>query len=123
MMGDGSRMPLTGRKILLVEDEYFIVDDLVRSFKASGADVLGPAASLHEALLIVTEAPRIDGAVIDLNLQGEMAFNIADRLHARGVPFVFATGYDQTMIPERFAQVRRFEKPVEPNRIAEALLA
>lgn len=46
---------------------------------------------------------------------------MADALRARGVPFLFATGYDASVIPARYAGVRRCEKPVEPSQIARAL--
>jgi ActR/RegA family two-component response regulator len=111
---------LEGRRILLVEDEYFIVDDMVRALEASGAGVIGPVASVDDALDLI-ETTNLDGAVLDLNLRGEMAYPVADALIERGVPFVFATGYDKAMIPPRYAHVTRLEKPVETDRIARAL--
>jgi len=92
-------MKLEGKRILLVEDEYFIVQDLARAFSAAGATVLGPAATLSEALELVVSSGALDGAVLDINLQGEMVFPLADVLVNRGVPFVFATGYGQEAIP------------------------
>ena len=86
---------MAGQRILLVEDEYFIVDDMVRTFKACGAEVVGPVASVDGALDLIAATERLDGAVLDVNLQGEMAYPVADALVARGVPFVFATGYDE----------------------------
>ena len=112
---------LAGRRVLLVEDEYFIVDDMVRSFEAGGALVVGPVASVDEALDLVGRGERLDGAVLDVNLQGEMAYPVADALAARGVPFVFATGYDDASIPARYARVTRYQKPVDPDKIGKAL--
>lgn len=113
---------LAGRRVLLVEDDYFIVDDMVQAFQAEGVQVIGPVASVDEALdLIATE--RLDGAVLDVNLQGDLAYPVADALIARGVPFVFATGYDAASIPPRYAGVARCEKPVEPARVAQLLAA
>ena len=112
---------LAGRRLLLVEDEYFIADDLVRELLAGGAEVVGPAGSVDGALDLLDEAGRLDGAVLDLNLQGEMAFPVADALRERGVPFVFTTGYDQAATPARYALVTRCEKPVDAARIAAAL--
>ncbi len=120
-MGDERTKTLSGRRILLVEDEYFIVDDMVRIFEESGAEVIGPAASVESALGILQSTPRIDGAVLDLNLRGEMSFPVADALAARGVPFVFATGYDGTAIPALYGHVVRCEKPVSADAIATAL--
>jgi len=112
---------MTGRTVLLVEDEYFIADDMARAFEARGVDVLGPAGSMEDALRLIHGAERLDGAVLDINLQGEMAFPIADALHERGIPFVFATGYDRDVIPERFSHVIRCEKPVEAAKVTHSL--
>ena len=112
---------LDGRRILLVEDEYFIVRDMARAFAAAGAAVIGPAATVAEALRLIAASGPMDGAVLDINLQGEMVFPVADALTTRGVPFLFATGYDRETIPDRFAHCIRCEKPVKPDQVAKAL--
>jgi len=113
--------PLAGRRVLLVEDEYFIVSDLVRTFEASGAEVIGPAGSLEDALALVYNNSHIDAAVLDINLHGEMVYPVADELAGRGVPFVFASGYDKSAVPERYSRIKHCEKPVPPEAIAAAL--
>ncbi|WP_336489847.1 response regulator [Methylobacterium nigriterrae] len=115
--------PLAGRRVLVVEDEYFIADDLRRQFEAGGAEVLGPIPRVDEALAVIAETPEIDGAVLDINLQDELVYSVAEALRARGVPFIFATGYDKTMIPARYADVRHCEKPLELAQVAKALFA
>ena len=115
---------LQGRRVLLVEDEFLIASDLVRLLRQQGAEVLGPASSVRAALdLLQTAVQGPDGAVLDVNLRGEMAFPVADALHARGVPFVFATGYTADMIPARYASVPCCEKPFEGPEIVRALAA
>ena len=109
------------RHVLLVEDEYFIADEMRRAFEDGGAEVLGPVGRVDEALALIGRTGRIDGAVLDVNLHDETVYAVADALRERGVPFVFATGYEPASIPARFADVRRCEKPVEPRRIIEAL--
>ena len=112
---------LAGRRVLMVEDEYFLADDMRQAFEGGGIEVLGPVGRLEEALALVERAAAIDGAVLDVNLHDVMVFPVADALSERGVPFVFATGYEQSAIPARFTDVRRCEKPVEPRQIATAL--
>ncbi|WP_342151788.1 response regulator [Methylorubrum sp. SB2] len=112
---------LEGRTVLVVEDEYFIADDLRRVFEENGAQVIGPVGSVEDALAILSDAPRIDGAVLDINLRQTMVYPVADALRQRGVPFVFATGYESTVIPERLRDAIHCEKPVEPTRIADVL--
>jgi len=69
----------------------------------------------------VRHTERLDGAVLDLNLRGEMGFQVADILAERMVPFVFATGYDRAVIPERFAGIARCEKPISVEKVVRAL--
>ena len=104
---------LSGRRILVVEDEYMIADDMQRELEALGAEVVGPAGSLGEAMNMLQHA-EVDLAVIDVNLGGEKAFPLADALQARDLHFVFTTGYDQTVLPPRFDNFRRLEKPITP---------
>lgn len=108
---------LEGRRILVVEDEYLIADDMRDALLDAGAEVLGPVPSIDAAASLIQAEDRIDGALLDINLGGTTVFEIADTLMARGVPFAFATGYDQWAIPERFAQVPRLEKPVKAGQI------
>jgi CheY-like chemotaxis protein len=115
-MTKGSRLT-----ILVVEDEYMIAADLARSLEDLGMAVLGPAASVADALLLLNGEPGPDAAILDVNLGGERVFALADTLQKRGVPFVFATGYDDWAIPSTYAHIRRFEKPVDIRALTEAL--
>lgn len=113
-------MSLQDRRILVVEDEYFIADAMQRGLKREGAVVVGPAPSIEEALALIDSEP-VDAAVIDLNLGGEKAFPVADALQVRGVPFLFTTGYGVSDIPPAWRHVRRLEKPVNVATVARAL--
>ena len=113
-------MVLRGKYILLVEDEYFIVQDMMRAFHDAGAIAMA-ASTVSTALQTIVANKDLDGAVLDINLQGEMVYSVADALMTRHIPFVFATGYDREEIPARFANFIRCEKPVSPDRVARAL--
>lgn len=83
-----------GRRVLLVEDEMLVAMVIEDSLRDLGYDVLGPAASVEEALhLIRAETGRIDAAVLDVNLGGRPSFPVADLLAGAGVPVIFVTGY------------------------------
>ena len=112
---------LRGRRLLVVEDDYFLAEAIAGGLAAAGAEVVGPVGTIDDALDLLEATAQLDGAVLDLNLHGEMAFPVADSLMELRVPFVFATGYDKAVIPTRFAGVRRCEKPVDACRIGQAL--
>jgi DNA-binding response OmpR family regulator len=112
---------LQGSRILIVEDEYLLADDLCHALKDAGAEVLGPMASVEDANAYIAGEPSIDAAILDVNLRGDLVFPVADTLRARGVPFAFATGYDQWALPERFADAPRVEKPFKGHKVAAVL--
>ena len=109
---------LLNRNILLVEDEYLIAWALQDGLQRSGAHVIGPAASVEDALALLANEP-VNGAILDVSLGRENVFPVAEALAARGIPFVFATGYSE--LPPEWHHVPRFEKPVEAARAALAL--
>lgn len=112
---------LRGRRVLIVEDEWFLADDAARALDAAGAEVVGLACDEAAALALLA-AKRPDLAVVDVNLGDGASFRVADALAAAGVPFVFATGYDGATVPSAHAGAPRLEKPYDPRRLA-ALLA
>ena len=117
-MTDGS---LAGKAILVVEDEYIFATDLQQELAQRGVAVVGPVPSVEKAVALIASGARIDGAVLDVNLQGEMVFAVADLLLARSVPFLFTTGYDQAVIPPRFDTILRCEKPLEVGNLCKAV--
>ena len=112
---------LKGRRLLVVEDEYLIAADLADVLTGQGANVIGPVGSIKDALDMLATERQIDGAILDINVRGERVYPVADALRARGVPFVFATGYDSWVIPDAFANVPRLEKPVRAAALARLL--
>jgi DNA-binding LytR/AlgR family response regulator len=117
-MADSRLERLKGRCLLVVEDEYLIAADLTASLESIGVEVVGPAASVEEALtLVANDGDRLDGAVLDINLRNERVYPVADVLAARGVPFVFTTGYDAVAVPSPYADAPRCEKPVDKAQL------
>lgn len=112
---------LAGQRILLVEDDYLTATDLADELENRGAQVIGPAASVNEALRLIESVDRIDSAVLDINLKGRMVFPVVDALTEQNVPFLFLTGYDQVAILAHYTDAAHFTKPVDPAEIVEAL--
>jgi len=111
----------TGLRVLVVEDEYFLADDMGRALEKAGAKVVGPVPSRGAALAMIASGAAIDLAILDINLQGETVFPVADALSERNIPFVFATGYDLGSIPTAYENVRRWEKPFDTADLIAAL--
>ena len=117
----GTAGALRGRHVLVAEDEYFLADEVAEALGAAGAEVVGPVSRVSEALELARGGERLDAAVLDVNLGGEMIWPVAEALAARGVPVVLATGYDAGVIPPRHAGLPRCEKPLDAKAVALAL--
>ena len=114
---------LQGRRILVVEDDFLQAADMQEQLKAAGTIVVGPVPSIWDAAFPLAIAGRLDGAVLDINLGGQMVYPLADQLMAQGVPIVFATGYSRRNVPTRFRTVPLCEKPVAMSDVATAVSA
>ena len=83
-----------GQVVLVVEDEFLIAWDLELLLERHGWRVLGPAATVAEALRLLDGGETPGAALLDVNLRGETVTPVAARLRALGVPFVLASAYD-----------------------------
>jgi response regulator RpfG family c-di-GMP phosphodiesterase len=109
---------LAGLKVLVVEDSYLIAEHLSHLLAQHGAEVIGPVARLASGLKLVEEGTPVDGALLDVNLDGELCFPIASALMRRDVPFAFLTGYDDgDIIPRDLAAVPRLGKPLDEAKL------
>jgi len=113
-------MDLRDKRVLVVEDDYFLAQDIREEISRIGSTVIGPAASLETAVALAQDHP-IDVAILDINLAGEMVFPLADELAGRGAALLFITGYDTALIPRRFAQYAAWEKPTTATSLAREL--
>jgi two-component sensor histidine kinase/CheY-like chemotaxis protein len=109
------------QSILIVEDVALVASEIAHIVRTAGGIVVGPVSTLPEALAVASREP-LDAAVLDVNLAGEMVFPVADRLQARGVPFLFLTGYGESYVwPAPFAAAARIPKPARTTELLTAL--
>ncbi len=106
------RLPgLTGKRLLVVEDESLVAMDIVEALEEAGATVLGPAGSADEALAFLNIGEPFDAVLLDANLHGRPSDMIADVLRGASVPFAFVTGYGREGLPGLFAHAPILSKP------------
>ena len=116
-----SAKPLEGLRILVVEDNFLAAEVVRDALERSGCTVVGPVGRVADGLALAQQE-KLDGAVLDINLNGDRCFPIADALSSRGVPFVFLTGYDSsTVVPDGLRTTRRLGKPVLEHQLIDAL--
>jgi DNA-binding NtrC family response regulator len=112
--------PLSGRRVLIVEDEMIIAWALADMLTRIGCVVVGRAASVNQALAMI-EAADIDVALLDINLNGVKSYPVAAALAARGVPFVFSTGYHNENLPDDYKSLPMLQKPFNDSTLANML--
>jgi CheY-like chemotaxis protein len=114
-------MGFDGRRVLVVEDEFIVATDLSRELEDAGAKVVGPVATIKDALGTIAST-ELDGAVVDVMLRDGWSFEVANALADRHVPFIFATGFiGQDMLPARHADLPFVEKPFKSGAVRRAL--
>lgn len=104
-------VPLHGLRVLVVEDEALLSMLVEDALGDLGCTVLGPFMRLEPALAAVEADPRIDVAILDVNVAGERSFPLAELLLQRDVPVVFTTGYDDAGLDERWRVLPILRKP------------
>jgi PAS domain S-box-containing protein len=99
-------------RVLLVEDEALVAMMIQESLTEFGFHVIGPVCTVTEAEAVAKDS-QPDAAVLDINLSDGLVYSIAEILAARGVPFVFVTGYDAESVDSRFKEIPVLQKPIE----------
>ncbi len=112
---------MKSNKVMIVEDEALVammVEDMLGDL---GCEIAGSFGAVGDALAwLGSGEPTPDGAVLDVNIGGEMVFPVAEELRERGVPFVFATGYGD--LPRKgFESVEVIAKPINVGALRKAV--
>jgi DNA-binding response OmpR family regulator len=111
---------LAGHLVLVVEDDYFIAEEICTALRRTGAAVVGPAPDVEQGRVLMSQQ-RLDCAVLDVNLHGEHVFQLAGELRARGVPSIFATGYESNFLPLAFRDAIYLQKPIDLHALIRAV--
>ncbi len=114
---------LNGLSVLIVEDESLVAMLLETIIEDMGCTPVGPAGTVPEALDLVRDAPAIDIALLDVNVAGVQVFPVAEALKARGVPFVFSTGYGEGGLSDDWRGHATIQKPFTEAAVQQALIA
>jgi len=120
---DRMNQALSGRSILIVEDESLVAMLLETILEDMGCTPVGPAGTVEEGLALVQADEPLDAALLDVNVAGEKVFPIADALRDRGVPFVFSTGYGEAGLPDHWRGHPTLQKPFSEYAVEQALMA
>jgi CheY-like chemotaxis protein len=114
--------PASTKRVLIVEDELMIRMLLEGMLEDLGHTVAGQAGTIEEALALAKQAD-FDVALLDVNLNGKPITPVVAVLAARGLPFVFASGYGQRGVPEEYRDSPALQKPFQAEALAAALQA
>jgi CheY-like chemotaxis protein len=129
MQGDTHQIRIIGRmpmannrspRVLIVEDEAMILMLLEDMVCDLGGQIVGPAANFEQAMGLALQA-EFDLAVLDVNVNGLAVYPIADVLRYRGIPFVFVTGYESSVVPQRYQHSCVLSKPFSHQTFSNAL--
>jgi DNA-binding response OmpR family regulator len=109
MTDDGNE--LEGLCLLVVEDDYLVAADMCSALMRRGAIILGPASNLRRSRELLRQQ-RPDCALLDLNLNGTLAFELAEEFRRESIATIFTTGYDAAFFPDSFRNSPCLQKPV-----------
>jgi CheY-like chemotaxis protein len=119
-MASRKKEPLKGLKVLVVEDQAPIALQMEDMLVDSGCEVVGPASRVGQALRLLSDN-AVDAAVLDLNIAGELVYPVADALDARGLPYIFATGYSPSDVADGYGHRPVLQKPFSRRVFLEAI--
>ncbi len=114
--------PLTGRRVLVVEDESLVAMLLETILEDMGCTPVGPASNIDDGAAMARDTTDLDAALLDVNVAGRQVFPVAEALKARGVPFVFSTGYGEGGLPDEWRGNPTIQKPFTEAAVRDALM-
>lgn len=114
--------PLSGRRVLVVEDEFLVAMLLETILEDMGCTPVGPASNIDDGEAMARDTVGLDAALLDVNVAGRQVFPVAAALKERGVPFVFSTGYGEGGLPDEWRGTTTIQKPFTEAAVRDALM-
>ena len=112
---------LQGRRVLVIEDESLVAMLLETILEDMGCTVVGPESNIDDGLIAATTEASLDAALLDVNVAGREVFPVAEALRARGVPFVFSTGYGEAGLEDQWRGRPTLQKPFTEAAVEQAI--
>lgn len=108
-------------RVLIVEDELLVGMEMAKALQEEGWEVVGPVGTLEEAFSILADGPALNAAVLDIKLNGQLVYPVADLLRTRGIPYLFCTGYDGLEPDKRHGEHPIVQKPTNLRLLIESV--
>jgi two-component system, response regulator PdtaR len=121
-MSDDLHRDLSGRRILVVEDERLIALDVRDILEGWGCVVVGPVSTVAAALALIEEQTP-DVAILDVHLKGGTSEPVANALLARDRPFLLLTAYNRSHLTGALVNAPLLSKPVDEKKLHQELSA
>lgn len=111
---------LAGLRLLVVEDDYLVAADLCSALQRHGAAILGPVPNARRGREVLQQQ-RPDCALLDINLNGNLVFELAGEFQNQGIGTIFTTGYDAAFLPDAFRDAPCLQKPVNLKALVQLI--
>lgn len=109
-------------RVLVVEDEFLIANQIAKLFVQKGAELVGFAPTVNRARQVIDSGAPLDAAILDVRLGSADVFEVADRLSERGTCVLFYTGLDADSLPPRFRNTPVVSKSESINKLHERVM-
>jgi CheY-like chemotaxis protein len=119
-MTQGSTQGPGDRNILVLEEDKSIAKLLVEILEGLNCRVVGPADRLPQALALLVD-DHIDAAILDVKIEGEPSYAVAEEMIRLGIPWAFASANDSSEILRRYPDVPIVVKPYSATHIQQVL--
>jgi DNA-binding response OmpR family regulator len=109
----GAPPKASGVRVLVMEDDFLLSLALEQDLQDQGHTVVGPYPTI-DAARAAAARETFDVALLDINMGGRFSFPVAEAVRARGIPLMFLTGYNRSIIPAQYGDVPHIPKPYDP---------